>query len=112
MNTQSILLFHACSTGAFSPGARLLERRSNSGLVVSRRSCYRAAADRIGLPSALFERLFNACFADRPDPLHALNDSSPAGRGRPRHQKEMPMTGPHSVRLAVWMPAEVAWELA
>ena len=45
-----------------------------SGLVVSRRSCYRAAADRIGLPSALFDRLFNACFADRPDPLHALND--------------------------------------
>ena len=45
-----------------------------SGLVVSRRSCYRAAAERIGLPSALFERLFNACFADRLDSLHALND--------------------------------------
>ena len=46
----------------------------NSGLAVTRRSCYRAAADRIGLPSALFDCLFNACFADRPDPLHALND--------------------------------------
>ena len=46
----------------------------NSGLVVTRRSCYRAAADRIGLPSALFDCLFNACFADRLDSLHALND--------------------------------------
>ena len=45
-----------------------------SGLVVSRRSCYRAAAERIGLPPALFDRLFNACFADRLDSLHALND--------------------------------------
>ena len=41
---------------------------------MTRRSCYRAAAERIGLPPALFDRLFNACFADRLDSLHALND--------------------------------------
>lgn len=47
----------------------------HSGLVwVSRRKCYQAAADRLGMPREVFDRLFDTCFADRPDPLLALND--------------------------------------
>lgn len=37
--------------------------------------CYRAAAIRVGMDLVLFERIYTACFASRPDPLDALNEA-------------------------------------
>lgn len=41
----------------------------------NKHACYRAAAVRNSIDPVLFERVYTACFASRPDPLDALNEA-------------------------------------
>ncbi len=60
----------------FSRARRYWDDGRHSGdPYVHQRGCYRAAADREGVDAAQFERLYVSCFADRPDPLDALNEA-------------------------------------
>ena len=77
MHTQPIAPSHmrARFRRFFSTGRRFWDDGRHAGLpYLTRRRCFASAAERHGIPAALFDRLYEACFAERRDRMAELHE--------------------------------------